>query len=1005
MALTNEEIENLPEAESAIGTDWFLIVINGELYKIAPNVALGDYVPDTRIVGTGEGLVGGGNLSEDRLLYIPPEGIHYELLAPSGVTAQTVGSATQIPVLTVDDKGRVTAITTVTPTVSGYVPLTTTVTGTGGVTGGGTLNANRTFSLVGSAATPSSLGVAAPGTSAIAARDDHVHGAVDLSDSTQISSVLQPVAGGTGRSMHVNINNYGAVLYSAAGGFQMSDVGTAGYVLTSNGSDAPTWQPSGGGGGGATLTIGEGLLGGSYDGSEAVTIEIDTDVVATLAEAQTLTNKNLIDNSVFFASGSDSSKKLRTSLSDLSTDTTVTWTVQDSNGTVAYLENNLSDFANDGLTVNGELKVGTNNILGIGDIGSDSFRFGTGYFSNIDVTNPIVGDITGTAAALSPGATINGVLFDGSENITISGGSGGDTLTFGTGLTGGTYDGTAPVTAAIDTSVVVTLDGTQTLTNKTLTNPNIDELTSTDTFFTFNLAATTPGITGGFVFYQGEDQSFSFTSAILDDIGRASVSLIRPSTEIGSFVEFLGVGLGSIQFTQESSFRTSCKIITRDSEGAFYTNAQLDFENNTFFQNLLLKNETQNTIRLNAVVANEGTRAAGDIEFYADNTGISLTTLYVINATEARVPAINAAYDGVAVAVDLSIINADIHKHSATLYASAFNTTQYEAGEIEFAINNVGISQTTFFVRDTTAENPRVAALSLDSIGADFQSLQVKNAKLIDTSVTFASGSDTAKQIRLNLSDITSGQTRVYTAPDADGTLALTDSLGSYVPYTGANQNVNIGDNALLANEIYIQQLDPEEDTAILHAYVGELQVGAVYFEKNGGNDSTVFLYSSGTDGNLNTVFTANYEGITFASDAFAPTAAPGTNNTQLATTEFVTNAVAGITGLDWQTISSTTQAITVNTGYIARSATSVDFTLPTTAAIGQQFSIVYLSPNDGNLLQNAGQTIIALDQTTTEGTAGRLEGISRGEVLTILCTNTNTEFTVIGPVGNFNVV
>lgn len=53
-----------------------------------------------------------------------------------------------------------------------------------------------------------------------------------------------------------------------------------------------------------------------------------------------------------------------------------------------------------------------------------------------------------SATVLSPGRTINGVLFDGSTNITVS--SPNQTLTIGTHLTGSAYDGTAPITIATD---------------------------------------------------------------------------------------------------------------------------------------------------------------------------------------------------------------------------------------------------------------------------------------------------------------------------------------------------------------------------------------------------------------------------------------------------------------------------------------------------------------------------------------------------------------------------
>jgi hypothetical protein len=106
-----------------------------------------------------------------------------------------------------------------------------------------------------------------------------------------------------------------------------------------------------------------------------------------------------------------------------------------------------------------------------------------------------------------------------------------------------------------------------------------------------------------------------------------------------------------------------------------------------------------------------------------------------------------------------------------------------------------------------------------------------------------------------------------------------------------------------------------------------------------------------------------------------------------------------------WNDTTSTTQTISPNNGYVSHSATQTVFTLPSTAAFGTRFSIVYLAPSAGQLLQNAGQIIIAGDTQTTIGTDGRIENINLGEVLTILCTAANTEFTVISPVGNFDVV
>jgi len=80
---------------------------------------------------------------------------------------------------------------------------------------------------------------------------------------------------------------------------------------------------------------------------------------------------------------------------------------------------------------------------------------------NASLTNSSV-TVNGTSIALGASGTITAV----NPNA----------LTIGTGLSGTSYNGSAAVTVAID-STVATLTGTQTLTNKTLTSPTINTAT------------------------------------------------------------------------------------------------------------------------------------------------------------------------------------------------------------------------------------------------------------------------------------------------------------------------------------------------------------------------------------------------------------------------------------------------------------------------------------------------------------------------------------------------
>lgn len=107
-------------------------------------------VPTTRLVSTSTGLSGGGALSSDLTLS----------LANTAVSPATYGDSTHVMQATVDQQGRLTAASSVAISLSslGGVPSSRQVIAGTGLSGGGDLTADRTFTLANTTVTPSSYG-------------------------------------------------------------------------------------------------------------------------------------------------------------------------------------------------------------------------------------------------------------------------------------------------------------------------------------------------------------------------------------------------------------------------------------------------------------------------------------------------------------------------------------------------------------------------------------------------------------------------------------------------------------------------------------------------------------------------------------------------------------------------------------------------------------------------------------------------------------------------------
>jgi hypothetical protein len=233
-------ITQLPVAPVADENSLMMIVYQGNNYQIRVGDLLSVAgVPTSRQVIAGTGMTGGGQLTSNVTLSVAPKGVNGTLLSDTGVASGVYGNATNIPVFTVDSTGRVTAATTIPATISGYVPTSTQVIAGNGLTGGGLLSGNVTLAASYSASAPESgFQTGSAGVANTLARSDHKHPAVDLSADDEVDNILGLGNGGTARSL---VPAAGAVVWSGADGLYIGPVGLAGQVLVSGGSGAPTW--------------------------------------------------------------------------------------------------------------------------------------------------------------------------------------------------------------------------------------------------------------------------------------------------------------------------------------------------------------------------------------------------------------------------------------------------------------------------------------------------------------------------------------------------------------------------------------------------------------------------------------------------------------------------------------------------------------------------------------------------------------------------------------------
>lgn len=103
--------------------------------------------------------------------------------------------------------------------------------------------------------------------------------------------------------------------------------------------------------------------------------------------------------------------------------------------------------------------------------------------------------------------------------------------------------------------------------------------------------------------------------------------------------------------------------------------------------------------------------------------------------------------------------------------------------------------------------------------------------------------------------------------------------------------------------------------------------------------------------------------------------------------------------------VTGTSQAMAINTSYVANNAGLVTLTLPTTAAFGSIVRAVYKGAGGWKVAQNASEIIRFGPLATTTGTGGSIASSAAGDCVELMCIVADTEWRVLSSHGNLTVV